>query len=207
MTSRDIVIGSMGKGPVIVGLFAALLCPQAAAAQDAEVDPDDAEARSLFDAGSLAFTQGRYQEALERFVRAHELSGRPELLYNIATAHDRLRNDEAALEHFERFLAEAPDTPRRAEVEARIQVLRRQIEQRAAPTPEETARAAPVLPSPAQPPRAEESSGSTLWIWAVGGALVVGAAVVVVVLLAGGGTQDPIDGDGGVTWTTLRGAP
>ena len=87
----------------------------------------DDEARALFDAGRIAFEAGRYDAALESFRRAHELSGRPELLYNIGQAADRLRLDEQALEAFEAFIAAVPDHPTRTAVDARIAVLRSQI--------------------------------------------------------------------------------
>jgi hypothetical protein len=222
-SSRGVVVSSgarvvssrpMGKGLfVVLGALSAAASPGVALAQEAqageaeaagEVDAADAEARSLFDAGSMAFSHGRYEEALERFERAYDLSGRPELLYNIAATHDRLRNDEAALEHFERFIADVPDTERSSEVEARIAVLRAQIERASAPTPEDTARVAPPEAAP-EPTAAEEDDGSTWWIWAGAGVLVIGAAVVAVVLLSGGGTQDPIEGNVGVVWETLRG--
>ena len=54
----------------------------------------DEEARQLFEAGRVAFTAGRFQSALDSFRRAHELSGRPLLLYNIGTCYDRLRRDK-----------------------------------------------------------------------------------------------------------------
>jgi len=204
----------MRRGIASAVLLAAVLAyrPVAAAqdepevAAEGEVDVHDAEARSLFDAGSLAFEQGRYEEALERFVRAHELSGRAALLYNIGTTHDRLRNDAEALEAFERYLEAEPDSARRAEIEARIAVLRDQVARAAAvPTPEETARSVPPDTGGAGP--IDEESGSTWWIWATAGVLLAGAVVVAVLLLAGGGTQDAIPGDEGMVWSTLRSGP
>jgi tetratricopeptide (TPR) repeat protein len=85
----------------------------------------DAEARALFSAGEVAFTEGRFENALEYFRRSYELSHRADLLYNIGAACDRLRRDAEALAAFEQYLAERPDSPRRSEVEARLAVLRR----------------------------------------------------------------------------------
>lgn len=87
----------------------------------------DAEARMLFQAGQVAFEEGRFENALEYFRRSYDLSGRAELLYNIGTAADRLRMDRDALEAFRRYVAERPDAPNRAEVEARIGVLERAV--------------------------------------------------------------------------------
>jgi tetratricopeptide (TPR) repeat protein len=76
-------------------------------------DPDAAEldraARSLFEAGKIAFDLGRYEEALEYLQQAHDLSQRPILLFNIASTLDRLRRDQEALDTFERYLREVPD--------------------------------------------------------------------------------------------------
>ncbi|MCX7807199.1 MAG: tetratricopeptide repeat protein, partial [Deltaproteobacteria bacterium] len=73
----------------------------------------DQEARALFQAGQVAFEDGRFEDALQYFRRSYELSGRPALLYNIGLAADRLRRDEEALSAFERYLAEVPDARNR----------------------------------------------------------------------------------------------
>jgi tetratricopeptide (TPR) repeat protein len=112
-------------------------------------DSRDQEARALYEAGKLAFEEGRFENALRHFERAHELSGRPRLLYNIGTAADRLRRDDVALAAFERYVAEQPDAVNRQAVEARIAVLRAQQE-----AARERARE-PSPPPPPSPPRAE----------------------------------------------------
>lgn len=90
---------------------------------------DDVEARLLYQAGVSAYDAGRFEEALERFQRAYELSGREMLLYNIATAAERARQDEIALDAYERFLEAEPETKLRGRVEAVIARLRREIAQ------------------------------------------------------------------------------
>jgi tetratricopeptide (TPR) repeat protein len=104
------------------------------ASADAETDE---EARALYQAGRIAFDQGRFDSALDYFQRSYELSGRPALLFNIGSAADRLRRDEIALEAFERYLEEVPDSPDLASVQARIRVLRAAVAaDEAAPEPE-----------------------------------------------------------------------
>lgn len=88
----------------------------------------DEEARAIFQAGRIAYDQGRFQAALEHFERAYELSGRPELLYNIGTSADRLRMDERALEVFVAYLAALPNAPNAAVVRARIEVLQAEVD-------------------------------------------------------------------------------
>src|SRR5690554_3535451 len=90
---------------------------------------DDVEARLLYQAGVSAYDAGRFEEALERFQRAYELSGREMLLYNIATAAERARQDEIALDAYERFLEAEPETRLRGRVETVIARLRRELAQ------------------------------------------------------------------------------
>jgi tetratricopeptide (TPR) repeat protein len=99
-----------------------------AASTDPAAEARDAEARALFEAGRIAFRDGRFGDARDHFVRSHELSGRDELLYNIASSQDRLRDDEAALATYEAYLEALPDAENRAEVEARIGALRAALE-------------------------------------------------------------------------------
>jgi hypothetical protein len=102
----------------------------------------DDEARMLHGAGAAAYEGGRYDEALEHFQRAYALSGRVELLYNIATAAERARQDALALEAYEKFLKAVPRAPVRDRVETRIRQLRREIERAAAAQAEKEARIA-----------------------------------------------------------------
>lgn len=81
-------------------------------------------ARAAFRDGRIAFDRGRYAEALERFEHAYSLSGKSELLYNIGLAADRIREDERALEAFELYLKETPDSPERDQVRMRVVALR-----------------------------------------------------------------------------------
>ncbi len=102
-------------------------------AKDASLD---AEARALFEAGQLAYQKGRFENALEYFSRAHELSQRPQLLYNIGSAADRLRKDEQALDAFRRYLEALPEAPNRGEVQSRIEVLEKTRARPTDPSPE-----------------------------------------------------------------------
>ena len=83
----------------------------------------DQEARMLFEAGRVAYAAGRFEDSLGYFQRAHEMSGRAVLLYNVASAADKLRRDAVALDAFRRYLEAVPTAENRAEVESRIHVL------------------------------------------------------------------------------------
>jgi tetratricopeptide (TPR) repeat protein len=99
------------------------------------------EARGQFIAGRDAFEEGRFDAALKYFEASYELSGKPALLYNIGQCHDRLRQDEAAIASFERYLNEEPESDHRSAVEARLRALRNAVAARS-----QAARA--TLPSP-----------------------------------------------------------
>lgn len=92
----------------------------------------DQAARLTFQAAREAFAAGDYERALERFEQAFNLSPRPVLLYNIGVTLDRLRRDEDAVARFTEYLEQIPDAPDRVEVEARIRVLQRAIDERRA---------------------------------------------------------------------------
>lgn len=129
--------------------------PAPAPASQPGIDPQiDREARQLFLAGEAAYDSGRYEAALEYFTRAHALSGRPGLLFNIASVSERLRRDDEALGAYEQYLRELPEAPNREFTEQRIAFLREQIAQDAA-LRDAAARAA--LPEPLER-EAEESA-------------------------------------------------
>lgn len=92
---------------------------------EVEVSAQDQVAREIFVDGREAYNAGRYEDALDAFLRAHRLSGRDALYYNIALAHDRLRHDQEALDAYERYLAEVETSSSHDEVRARVRALRR----------------------------------------------------------------------------------
>ncbi|NOY94104.1 MAG: tetratricopeptide repeat protein [Deltaproteobacteria bacterium] len=148
------------------------------AARAQEEQRVDEEARGLFLAGRAAFSDGRWQEALEHFQHAYELSARPGLLYNIGQTADRMREDEVAVDAFERFLQASPDAPNRGAVESRLAVLRHAIAERQTADARAEAEAASVESSRASslPPILVLSTGALAA--ATGAVLLVLAKVV-----------------------------
>jgi tetratricopeptide (TPR) repeat protein len=177
----------------------------------------DAEGRGLFEAGRAAFTDGRYEDALDYFDRAYALTHRSELLYNIGSANDRLRRDAEALASFEQFVRELPDAPNVREVEARIRVLRESIRAEAARSSTEGGPSQAEIDQAAFEAHAREQAGTApaqadgglgvageWWFWTIIVAVVAGAVVTGVVL----GTQDSsvhyppyTTGDNGIAMT------
>ena len=141
-------------------------------------DSQDHEARQLFEAGEVAFADGRFENALRRFKDAYELSPRPQLLFNIGASAERLRRDEEALDAYQAYLEAMPDAPNRAQVEARIDVIEqsRQHDQEVEPV-------------------AEAESASYLGTWLLGGATVALAGAGVAARLLGDAAYDELLSD------------
>ena len=186
-------------------------------AQDTADELRDAEGRGLFEAGRAAFADGRYEDALDYYDRAYELTHRPELLYNIGSAYDRLRRDREALAAFEEYRRALPDAVNAREVDARMRVLRDAIAHdqvaslpaiaahvepspSAAPPstehatePESTTTASAEPPATASPaPVEHHDDGPGLigewWLWAIVGVVAAGGIVLGVVLATQNGS-------------------
>jgi hypothetical protein len=83
----------------------------------------DKQARGLFETGRQAYEDGRYRDAWAAFHDAYQLSGRPELLYNIGQTADRLGQDADALKAFRMYVERLPNAPNRRDVENRVRAL------------------------------------------------------------------------------------
>ena len=147
-----------------------LSIPALALAQEDVSSTEDAEARANFDAGRVAFSDARYDDALGYFERSHALSHRPELLYNIGLCHDRLGHDAEALAAFEGYLAGVPAAENRAEVEQRIATARERVRRA-----EAVAAGGSPTPAPAAP-----GMDPTGWILLGVGVAVLGGGAAMV---------------------------
>lgn len=181
----------------------------------------DEEARRLFEAGRVAFEAGRYGDALGYFEAAHARSDRPQLLYNVGLALERLGRRRDARSAYEAYLDALPDADNAAEVRTRLSVLGRP-EPSDAPSAAETARAEHEatearrdgtwrLGSGGADGARDDGGGSILtrwWFWAAVGAAVAGAAIVGAIALGSASTGAPAPGavgSGGVVFAL--GAP
>ncbi|CAN5711996.1 hypothetical protein BH11MYX4_BH11MYX4_08130 [soil metagenome] len=102
-----------------------------AAAQTA-VKPDkaanDQRAKELFAKGDGAYAEGRYEEALAAFQEAFTLSGRPQLLFNVSNALERLGRYADAVDALERYLASGKAKDREV-VQKRLANLKKRVEE------------------------------------------------------------------------------
>lgn len=95
-----------------------------ASAKDGEPGDEqtDHQAREAFRKGDRAYADKRYEDAVEAFTKAYELSNRPLMLYNIANALERLERWEEAAEKLRKYRDYAPRSELRT-VDARIASL------------------------------------------------------------------------------------
>lgn len=109
---------------LVSALVGALLVALVSSAASAQVrGPADQQALALYEQGSAAYTEGRYEDAVRAFSEAYRLSPRPLLLFNLANAYERIGRYRAAAEMLEGYLPHAPPQER-ATLSARITNLR-----------------------------------------------------------------------------------
>jgi hypothetical protein len=91
--------------------------------------PARAAEQELIDKGNALFNQGKFSEALEVFIEAHQRTGHAGLQYSIARCHQELGNLEKALQLFGSFV-KWKDCPQktRDKVNGIILKLRRRLE-------------------------------------------------------------------------------
>lgn len=146
----------------------------------------DQEARALFAAGQVAVDEGRYAAAIDYFQRAYELSRRPALLFNLASAAEHMRRDQLALDAYRAYVDAVPGAPNRTIVEARIRVLAMVVAgEPVVPAPEDVANFDAALAAGARAPSEptnDESGAPALpgALLGAGAALAVGGAVFAV---------------------------
>jgi tetratricopeptide (TPR) repeat protein len=152
-----------------------VLCSSRARAES----EDDERARAHFVAAEAYYQDGRFSDAAREFEEAYQLSGRPEMLINLARAQERAGELSGAIATLELLLGRYPQTSYRAEAESHLLTLR---EQQPAPVAEP----APVDVAPvAEPGAPVEPEKRKLWPprWPT---LVVGGAALASLLVAVG---------------------
>jgi Flp pilus assembly protein TadD len=91
----------------------------AASSAHAQNNPDSLRAWARAE-----IAQGHFESALNLFRAASRHATDPRVWLEVGDAADRLRRDDIALEAYERYLVVAPDATDRAEIHARVAVLR-----------------------------------------------------------------------------------
>jgi hypothetical protein len=95
----------------------------------AQTEAERAQARAAFQRGVEAYAAERFQEALASFQEAYRIAPHPSVRVNMANCYERLERPLEALDHFERFLAEAENASpeQQREVRTAVRRLRQQV--------------------------------------------------------------------------------
>jgi hypothetical protein len=88
---------------------------------------NDTHAKELFLQGDRAYSEGRYESARDAFQEAYKLSNRPQLLYNLANAYERLGRFADAVATLQKYL-ELVKPKDRGTMERRIQSMNERLE-------------------------------------------------------------------------------
>jgi tetratricopeptide (TPR) repeat protein len=114
----------------------------------------DQLARRHFDSGVAYLEESDYDNALQAFQKAYDLSKRPEILLNLATVHERKAELSAAVDALTLYLSQVPPNDEHVEtVKLRIQNLQKRIaDEKNAPAANTPAPAAAGTPAPAATP-------------------------------------------------------
>lgn len=107
----------------LVAVVLALSAP--AFAQD---DPTLGRAKELFENGQILYEEGQYEAAILAWEESYRLSGYPDMLYNIASAHEKLGQYEKAISALSRYRALAPSDERDV-LDRRLRSLELRLEQ------------------------------------------------------------------------------
>lgn len=142
----------------------------------------EARAKDLNQQGETAYAAGRYTDAVSLFRQAHELSERPLLLFNIANAHERLGDYEAAA-HALREYSKHATADETGTLDERVRRLEGRATEKRDAEAKAKADAAAAASKPAPPPTTlptepreqieRRSATPGIALVAVGGALIV----------------------------------
>ena len=107
-------------------LWLALGCALSSAAR-ANPAEDQEIAKAHFATGLSYYDTGRYRPAVNEFREAYRLVPRPELLYNIARAYEKVEDAGRATDYYLRYLAARPAATEKAEVTAALARLKHRV--------------------------------------------------------------------------------
>ncbi|MCC6746476.1 MAG: hypothetical protein IT371_02390 [Deltaproteobacteria bacterium] len=116
---------------------------------------DEATAREAFRKGRDHFQAGRYEKAAEELNRAYALKPHPALLRYLGQTYQKLDKPRQAVDHYKRYLKEAPQAPDKAKIEAKVRELEMALgaeeDKPGAAAPAPAPAPLPVAPSPSRP--------------------------------------------------------
>lgn len=109
--------------------------------KDVSTDPSERDLSDLtkrekqkflthLESGEEAYSGGEFEKAIPFFENAFEIYPDPRILAKIALSYERSGEPRKAIEYYERFLEEAPDSEKRGQVERTLESLRDQVQVR-----------------------------------------------------------------------------
>jgi len=123
--ARNQVLAALFVLGFAIGLTAA---PSAARAEDQETKQARQHARNA----KQYFDLGQWDEAIAEYREAYRLRSDPAFLFNIAQSYRRKGDLQPALDLYKNYLIENPTTPKRTDIEKRIQTLEEEMKKRPA---------------------------------------------------------------------------
>lgn len=135
-----------------------------------DMDTGEQRARELYENGVILYDEGHYEAAITAWEEAYDLSSRPLLLYNIASAQERLGQWQETLDTLNRYRAFAT-AEERARLDRRITNLERRIEQDVVerpPVPETAPEVSSVQATSSVGPRLNWLTPTTFTVGAAG---------------------------------------
>jgi tetratricopeptide (TPR) repeat protein len=154
-----------------------------------EDDPKVVEAKAEYRAGSDAYALGNYEEAVAHFERAYELSGQPELLFNLGQSYTRWYDISNNVDHlkkarrlYENYVLNvgATQLDEQGQADARADAQRRIAEVDRAIAKHQNANGT----GPVDDDTSDKPVHKKAWFWVaiIGGAAVIGGVAAAVVV-------------------------
>ena len=102
--------------------------PHLALAQESALsEQQEQQLVGLIEAGKQAYDRGEFDQSLARFREAYDIYQHPDIIYRIALCHERLGEDQQAVQFYRQFLTLAPQAPERPRIEKTIAVIEARI--------------------------------------------------------------------------------
>ena len=179
-TSRPLLALVFGGATYLsIGLIATSSTAQTSPAQPVASSPPappsaaaHARAAELFKKSVDTYRSGDFKQTVDLLNEAYALEPQSVLLYNLARAHEGIGNNDAAIETYEKFLAQEPNAKDRGAIEQRLTTLRRQRDERLAL--EKKSASQPVQPTETAPHEKAAPYKRSVLPYVVGGVGVVG---------------------------------
>lgn len=163
--------------------------PEVGGEEEPEDDPKTLEAKAEYRAGSDAYALGNYEEAIQHFERAYELSGAVDLLFNLGQSYTRWYDISNDVEHlkkarrlYENYVlnVDATGLDEQGAADARTDTQRRivEVDRLIARHEQDAGNKEPTDDKPKKPVHKK----AWFWVVVVGGAAAIGGVVAAVVV-------------------------